>query len=86
LLRWGVGFSESFDRGNEAVATGGDGFDEAGFLGGVPKLAAEDADDAGQGIFLHEAVVPNQIKKRALVHQAPGAAYEDQKDAKRLWF
>jgi hypothetical protein len=82
----GGGFSDGggIDVGDEAVAGGGDGFDEAGFARVVAQSFAEKPDGAGEGAFGDHGVGPDGIEELLLANQAAAVFDQVEEQAERL--
>ena len=70
--------------GDEAVAGGGDGFDEAGFTGIVVEGFAEQADGAGQGVFGDGGIAPDGVEQFLFADEAAAVLNEVEQQAEGL--
>jgi hypothetical protein len=84
----GGGFSGGggLDVGDEAVAGGGDGFDETGLTGVVVQGFAQEADGAGEGAFGDGGIGPDGVEELLLADEAAAVLDEVEEQAEGLGF
>lgn len=70
--------------GDEAVAGGGDGFDEAGLAGIVVEGFAEEADGAGEGTFGDGGIGPDGVEELLFADEAAAVLDEVEEQAEGL--
>jgi hypothetical protein len=82
----GGGFSVGggVDMCNEAVAGGGDGFDEARLTGIVVESFAEEADGAGEGALGNSGIGPDSVEDLLLADEAAAVLDEVEQQAEGL--
>lgn len=79
-----MGRGEGVDPSDEAVAGGGDGFDESGFAAVVVEAFAEEADGAGEGVFGDGSVSPHGVEDLLLAEEASAVLDEVEEKAESL--
>ena len=79
--RWAGSAGGGFDLGDEAVAGGGDGFDEAGLAAVVVEGFAEEADGAGEGVLGDGGVGPDGVEQLLLADEAAAVLDEVEEQA-----
>jgi hypothetical protein len=100
LRRWGgIGYGSigedrrqrhwldiGFYLGDEAVASGGNGFYKARLAGVVVERFAQQADRAGERAFGHGCVGPDSVQDLLLAHQASAILEEIEQEAEGFGF